>query len=136
MKVAEGKRVRERRPRFGGTKAGRPGGERNFALRQPLFLRPSEANPAVAADARRRMVPSAKRVRLLTSAHNRRYYNPSGSLPAAKNLECGSVSRSMSACGSSFVSFNVSWTRGSAAGSQSRARHWSRLRRAVSNVGK
>jgi len=41
--------------------------------------------------------------------------NPSECSPAAKNSERGSVSRSMSAGSSSFASFNVSWTRGSAA---------------------
>jgi len=41
--------------------------------------------------------------------------NPSESSPAAKNSERGSVSRSMFAGSSSFVSLNVSWTRGRAA---------------------
>ncbi len=43
------------------------------------------------------------------------YCKPSESSRAGRNSERGSVSRSMSACSSSFVSFNVAWTRGSAA---------------------
>ncbi len=39
-KVAGGKRVRERRPRFGDTRAVRPGGAPETATRTPHFLRP------------------------------------------------------------------------------------------------